>query len=291
MARDQRDRVGLDLDRLGRRRRASTTVAICSTVGRAEVEAVAAVDDRRQHLLRLGRREHEDRVRRRLLERLEERVPRLRGEHVRLVEDVDLVAARRPARRRRFSRRSRMSSTELLEAASISITSSEVALAIATHDSQHAARLDRRPVLAVQAGGEDLGHRRLAGPARADEQVGVVDLAPARRRCAACARRAPGRRRRRTCAGGGGGTARGRRTRTTESSGRGRTVWPGAAFSAGARRSAPGVGSPPAPAAPRGQGIEGVNLRRFVAFVVSRVAGWLGCSGGGLPNGWHTDLW
>ena len=33
------------------------------------------------------------------------------------------------------SRRSRMSSTELLEAASISITSSDVALAIETHDS------------------------------------------------------------------------------------------------------------------------------------------------------------
>ena len=57
-----------------------------------EVEAVAAVDDRRQDLRRLGRREHEDRVRRRLLERLEERVPRLGREHVRLVEDVDLVA-------------------------------------------------------------------------------------------------------------------------------------------------------------------------------------------------------
>ena len=97
--------------------------------GRArEVEAVAAVDDRRQHLAGLGRREHEDRVRRRLLERLEERVPRLRREHVRLVEDVDLVRARRPARRRRDSRRSRMSSTELLDAASISMTSIDVAL-------------------------------------------------------------------------------------------------------------------------------------------------------------------
>ena len=60
--------------------------------GTAEVEAVAAVDDGRQHLLRLGRRQHEDRPRRRLLERLQERVPRLRGEHVGLVEDVDLVA-------------------------------------------------------------------------------------------------------------------------------------------------------------------------------------------------------
>ena len=70
-----------------------------------------------------------------------------------------------------------MSSTELFEAASISITSSEVALAIETHESHSPHGLDRRPVLAVQAGGEDLRHARLAGPARAHEQVGVVDLA------------------------------------------------------------------------------------------------------------------
>ena len=70
-----------------------------------------------------------------------------------------------------------MSSTELLDAASISITSSEVAAAIEMHDSQLAARLGGRPVLAVEAGGEDLRHARLAGSARADEQVGVVDLA------------------------------------------------------------------------------------------------------------------
>src|SRR6202043_1794690 len=34
-----------------------------------------------------------------------------------------------------------------------------------------------RPPLAVQARGEDLRHRRLPGPAGADEQVGMVDLA------------------------------------------------------------------------------------------------------------------
>jgi hypothetical protein len=61
--------------------------------GAPEVEPVAAVHDRGQDLVRLGRGEDEDRVRRRLLERLEERVPGRRREHVRLVEDVDLVAA------------------------------------------------------------------------------------------------------------------------------------------------------------------------------------------------------
>ena len=65
--------------------------------GAAEVEALAAVDDRRHHLVGLGGGEHEDGVRGRLLERLQEGVPGFAGQHVRLVEDVDL---RRALRRR-----------------------------------------------------------------------------------------------------------------------------------------------------------------------------------------------
>ena len=43
-------------------------------------------------LLRLGGREHKDDARRRLLEDLQERIPRFAGEHMRFVDDVDLVA-------------------------------------------------------------------------------------------------------------------------------------------------------------------------------------------------------
>ena len=68
--------------------------------GALEVEALAAIDDRRHHLLRLGGGEDEDRVRRRLLERLQEGVPGLLGQHVGLVEDVDLPAPGRRARSR-----------------------------------------------------------------------------------------------------------------------------------------------------------------------------------------------
>ena len=50
----------------------------------------AAVDG---DLLRLGGGEHEHHPRRRLLEDLEQRIPRLAREHVRLVHDVDLVVA------------------------------------------------------------------------------------------------------------------------------------------------------------------------------------------------------
>ena len=70
-----------------------TTAASCSTVGRAKSKRWQRSTTVGSTLRGLGRGEHEDGVRRRLLERLEKRVPRLRGEHVRLVEDVDLVAA------------------------------------------------------------------------------------------------------------------------------------------------------------------------------------------------------
>ncbi len=82
----------------------------------AEIEAMAAIHDGREHLLRLRRREHEDRPRRRLLfERLEEGVPGLAGEHVGLIEDVRPCAGPTGANPT-FSRSLRMSSTELFDA-------------------------------------------------------------------------------------------------------------------------------------------------------------------------------
>ena len=58
-----------------------------------EIEALAAREDGLQNLLRIGGAQHEDHVRRRLLERLEQRVERRRREHVNLVDDIDLVLA------------------------------------------------------------------------------------------------------------------------------------------------------------------------------------------------------
>ena len=57
--------------------------------------------DRRDDLLRLGRREDELQVRRRLLDELEQGVEALLRHHVRLVDDVDLESRRRRGRRRR----------------------------------------------------------------------------------------------------------------------------------------------------------------------------------------------
>ncbi len=60
----------------------------------AEVELLAARTDRRRNLVDLRRREDEDDVRRRLLDRLEQRVERAVTEHVDFVDDVDLVPSR-----------------------------------------------------------------------------------------------------------------------------------------------------------------------------------------------------
>ena len=58
-----------------------------------EVEALHAREDGGEDLLRIRRAHDEDDVRRRLLERLEQRVERRGRQHVDLVDDVDLVAA------------------------------------------------------------------------------------------------------------------------------------------------------------------------------------------------------
>ena len=185
----------------------------------AEVEAVAAVDDRRQDLLRLGRREHEDRVRRRLLEGLEERVPRLRREHVRLVEDVDLVAAG-----------DRRVGDALAQVADV--VDGVVRRRVHLDDVERRRAGDRHARVALRRTARSSGPARSSGrrrgsspstscPCRASRRRGRRGgPCPARRRCAGCARRAPVPPRRRRCAGGGDGRARGRRTRTIECSGR-----------------------------------------------------------------------
>ena len=73
------------------------------------------------------------------------------------------------------SRISRMSSMPRWLAASSSITSTDVASWIERHDSHSLHGVARRPVLAVERLRQDLGHRRLAGPARAGEEIGVGD--------------------------------------------------------------------------------------------------------------------
>ena len=68
---------------------------------RVKAEVLAARADGLRNVLRLGGRHHEDDVRRRLFQRLQQRVEGRLGNLVRFVEDVDLVAvARRSVARR-----------------------------------------------------------------------------------------------------------------------------------------------------------------------------------------------
>ena len=88
------ERVGLTADRLGREHHGQSLAHIVGA-DPPEVEALEAGEHRRRrlgNLLRLRRGEDEHHARRRLLENLQQRVPRLSGEHVRLVHDIDLVS-------------------------------------------------------------------------------------------------------------------------------------------------------------------------------------------------------
>ena len=90
-ARDQSERLRLDRDLLLRRDAAQVPHQhVC--IDAPQIEALAARQHRDRHLAGLGGGEHELGVRRRLFQRLEQRVEGLGREHVHFIEDVDLVA-------------------------------------------------------------------------------------------------------------------------------------------------------------------------------------------------------
>ena len=152
--------------------------------GRHEPERVVvrAGADRADDLLGLGRREDELDVLRRLFDDLQQRVETLRGDHVRLVEDEDLVAVAGGREDRALAQVARVVDA-VVAAASISTTSSEPppSRLSSTQRGAHPARRVRRALGAVEAAGEDARGRRLAASARPAEQVGVVDAVGAQR--------------------------------------------------------------------------------------------------------------
>ena len=140
----------------------------------AQIKPLAARENRRQNLLRVGRREHELHVRGRLFQRLEQRVERRRREHVDFVNDVDFE--------RRIGRRVFAGLAQLAH-----LLDAVVARAV---NFQHVERpalgdfnatrvlvveINFRAAGAVQAFGKDAGDGGLAGAARAAEQIGVRD--------------------------------------------------------------------------------------------------------------------
>ena len=140
----------------------------------AQVELQAARQDRHRHLLRIGGREQELHVRRRLLERLEERVEAVRREHVHLVDEVHLVA---PPRRRvghvvqqlaglvDTGARGRVHLDQVDEATRVDLAAGAAGAAGLAGDAVR---------LAVQALRQDTRDGRLADAARAGEQECVM---------------------------------------------------------------------------------------------------------------------
>ena len=140
-----------------------------------EEKGLAAGANRREHLPEVGSAEDEDEVRGRLLDQLEEGVEGGLGELVRLVEDVDLVAAL-----------DRLEDHVLADLAHVV----DPALARRVHldDVERGAGCDRaagvagavrlrgRALLAVERLGEDAGERGLPRAARAGEEVRLPHL-------------------------------------------------------------------------------------------------------------------
>ena len=139
-----------------------------------EVEALAARQDRRRDLVHLGRGEHEDHMRRRLFQRLQERVPRVRRQHVHLVDDVDL--APRPRRQVPDPLQDRLGLLDLGVGGGVDLDDVDRAPArdLLT-DVADAAGLGRRPLLAGERLGQDAGRAGLPDAARPREEKGVVD--------------------------------------------------------------------------------------------------------------------
>ena len=141
-----------------------------------EVEALAARNDRLGDLVRFGRGEYEHDVGRRLLECLEERVEGLLGEHVDLIDDVDLGAPLDGSEGDPVAQL-----TDVVDAAvggGVHLDHVErrrrgdgkAAEALAA-----GRRCGRRVLLAVERLGEDLRHARLTDAAWPSEDVGVRD--------------------------------------------------------------------------------------------------------------------
>jgi hypothetical protein len=132
--------------------------------------------DSADHLVRLGGGEDELDVRRRLLDQLEQGVEPRRGDHVRLVDDVDLVPAGHRSEERPLSQVAGVVHPAV--AGCVDLDHVDAARAapgqIPAGLALPAGHRDRPP-FAVQAAGQDAGRGGLAAAAGTGEEVRVVD--------------------------------------------------------------------------------------------------------------------
>ncbi len=143
-----------------------------------EVVGLAARHDRRQHLLRIGRREDELDVRRRLFQRLQERVERMRREHVHLVDDVDLEPALHRPVHDGLHQVAHLVDLRVRRAVDLEHIERD-ALGDLVTGRARVARIGRGPALALECLGEDARGRRLPHPAGPAEEERMRDAAGA----------------------------------------------------------------------------------------------------------------
>ena len=136
-----------------------------------------------EHLVGLGRGEDEPQVGRRLLDELEQGVEALRGHHVGLVDDVDLVAAAHRREERPLAQVAGVVDAAVGRGVDLDHVdrarpaAGEVLAAVAL-----AARVGVGRLLAVERPRQDPRAGGLAAAARAGEEVGVVDPVVGQRR-------------------------------------------------------------------------------------------------------------
>ena len=140
----------------------------------AQIKPLAAREDRRQNLFRVGRGEHELHVRGRLLQRFQQRVERRRREHVNFVNDVNLELR---IGRRVFAGLAQFA--HLFHAVVARAVNFQHVQRAAFGDFLHAriivVEIHLRAAGAIQAFGENAGDGGFAGAARPAKQIGVRD--------------------------------------------------------------------------------------------------------------------
>ena len=131
-------------------------------------------EDRRQDLVRVRGREHEGDVGRRLLERLQQGVEGLLGQHVDLVDDVDLAPGELRQVVDLLAQRSDV--VDRIVRGAVDLDHVDRATLVDGHALlAHVAGLGRGPMLADQRLGQDPRGGGLAQPTHAAKEIGMVD--------------------------------------------------------------------------------------------------------------------
>jgi hypothetical protein len=172
-ARDEHERLVVGLDAFEREDRGEVTAQLLGGEQR-ELEVLGPRPDGRQHLLRVGRRQHEDHVLRRFLEGLQQSVRGPGGELVHLVDDVDLAAAAGAPVSDPVDQLpdlvdpvvGRGVDLDHVERGAVGDREARLALPVGLAVGARTAAVERL--------GQDAGGARLAGAARPGEEVGVA---------------------------------------------------------------------------------------------------------------------